>query len=231
LAVTPTVVKGRLHKARQQLRVQLANEIDRSFSRNYRKDTPKMVQVTVSDVVQKNLDASPTHPHRAVLLLDSAGQRVLPIWVGQFEGDAIAVALRNVSFGRPLTYNFMANVLKGMGAKLQEVQVSALRDETFFATVKIEVNGKVQETDARPSDAIALALTMGSPLYVAEEVMATALPVNSEKVAELKSGGGIDAIVEKIEAERAAVFAKRDELHAALHKAETELTAVSELRP
>jgi uncharacterized protein len=113
----------------------------------------------------------------------------------------------------------MANLLKATGAKLQQVQVSALRDDTFFATVKIEVNGKPHETDARPSDAIALALTMGSPLFVADDVLAGALPVDSEKLAELKSGGGIDAIVEKIEAERAAVFAKRDELHAELHQA------------
>jgi bifunctional DNase/RNase len=106
-----------------------------------------------------------------VVLLDKSEKRLLPIWIGPAEGMAMALNLLDVSFQRPVTYTFMANLLEASGVELEDVSISALTGETYIATVTLRFDETVREVDARPSDAINLALQMERPIYVDESVM------------------------------------------------------------
>lgn len=127
-----------------------------------------MISVTVADVAVPN----PESEHRVVVLLDEAGRRILPIWIGAYEASAIAMHLTPMEMPRPMTYNFMATLLEEAGVEIDSVTVSALVDDTFYATVRGTRGGSSFEVDARPSDAIALALRTDSPVFVTEEVIA-----------------------------------------------------------
>jgi hypothetical protein len=109
-----------------------------------------------------------------IVLFDESGRRALPIWVGPWEGQAIAMGLREFSTPRPMTYNFMAALLDAAGVNVESVQIASLKDETFYARVKLRNGKNVAEVDARPSDAVALALRAGTPMHVDDEVMARA---------------------------------------------------------
>ncbi len=173
LGISVVAVKGRLHKARKHLRERLSSlyaEIHPTLIERKR----EMIKVTIADVVKRERtgEQGPAITHYIVMLLDEAGQRVLPIWVGPWEGQAIAIGLREFSpVPRPMTFTFMANLLEAASVKVEEVRVQTLKDETFYAVVKLHSHGGAREADARPSDAIALALRTGSPIYVAEDVM------------------------------------------------------------
>jgi bifunctional DNase/RNase len=126
-----------------------------------------MIKVTIADVKQ---DIS-TGCGCLVILVDEAGYRLLPIMIGEFEARAIAIGLRKEPLPRPITYTFMANALETIGASVEEVCITR-RDEggTFYAVVRFRVGDTVQEVDARPSDAMALAVRTGSPIYATEEL-------------------------------------------------------------
>jgi bifunctional DNase/RNase len=109
--------------------------------------------------------------HYIVYLTDIEGRRILPIWVGLFEGHQIAQSLSEGETARPMTYHLMANLLNGLGAKVQEIRVEELKDNTFYAVIKAQNGDTVQELDARPSDAIALALHMEAPVFVSDTLM------------------------------------------------------------
>lgn len=106
-----------------------------------------------------------------VILSDLEGQRILPIWVGFFEANAIALQMENVTTPRPMTHDLLKNVIAGLNANVQKIVVNNLWDNTFYALVFIETNGETVAIDSRPSDAIALALRMKSPIFVEEEVI------------------------------------------------------------
>ncbi len=131
-----------------------------------------MVQVTIADVVKgkAELEGRPS-PLRIVVLHDQANHRALPIWVGPFEGDSIALGILQPSVPRPMTYNFIARILEAAGAKLEEVRIQTLKDDTYYAVAKLRRGDSVHEVDARPSDAIALAQRTGAPILVADEIM------------------------------------------------------------
>ena len=135
-----------------------------------------MRKVSVADVVKRERkdDDGKSSAWYIVVLHDEAGQRALPIWVGPWEGQAIAMGLREFRSPRPMTYNFMASLLSAAGVNLESVQIASLREETFYATVKLRNGQNVAEVDARPSDAVALALRTGTPIYVDDEVMTRA---------------------------------------------------------
>lgn len=109
-----------------------------------------------------------------VLLADDDLQRLLPIYVGPFEANAIATQLQGSEFPRPLTHDLMRTLVEELGYELSQVSITELRDSTFFAVLHLEGMGRTLELDARPSDAIALALRTRSPIFVADEVVATA---------------------------------------------------------
>jgi bifunctional DNase/RNase len=124
-----------------------------------------------------------------VILKDVNGTAVLPIWVGIYEANAIALEIEKVSTPRPMTHDLLKNLLLGLEANVRKVVVSDLRDDTFYALIWLERDGQVISIDSRPSDALALALRVDCPIYVEDEVLknskvsgATADKVNNEEL-------------------------------------------------
>jgi len=106
-----------------------------------------------------------------VILKDINGSAVLPIWVGIYEANAIALEIEKVATPRPMTHDLLRNLLLGMDTRVQKVVVNDLRDDTFYALIWLEKDGEVITVDSRPSDALALALRVDCPIYVEEEVL------------------------------------------------------------
>jgi bifunctional DNase/RNase len=108
-----------------------------------------------------------------VLLKDSDSETVLPIWVGVYEANAIALEIEKVSTPRPMTHDLLKNLLVGLETTVRKVVVTELKDDTFYAVIWLERGGEIISIDSRPSDALALALRMDCPIYVEEEVLKT----------------------------------------------------------
>jgi bifunctional DNase/RNase len=106
-----------------------------------------------------------------VLLKDLAEKEVVPIWIGFFEASAIATQLEQVQLSRPMTHDLMKNLLDTLGVTVVKIEVTELRENTFFAIIHLDMDGTHFAIDARPSDAIALALRTDVPIYVHEEVI------------------------------------------------------------
>lgn len=106
-----------------------------------------------------------------VVLKDVASDLVLPIWVGIFEANAIALELDKTTTPRPMTHDLLQNLARGLNAEVRKVVVSELKDDTFYAVIWMEQGGETVTLDARPSDAIALALRWDCPIYVQREVL------------------------------------------------------------
>src|SRR5689334_11050715 len=106
-----------------------------------------------------------------VVLKDVSSDVVLPIWVGVYEANAIALEIEKVTTPRPMTHDLIKNLMMSFDAHVHKVVVSELRDDTFFAVIWMEKEGKVISLDSRPSDALALALRLDCPIYVDEEVL------------------------------------------------------------
>ena len=109
-----------------------------------------------------------------VLLRDPLSEAVLPIWVGLYEANAIAMEVEKASAPRPLTHDLLKNLVHGLSAQVQRIVVTELRDDTFYAVIWMVQNGETVAVDARPSDALALALRSDCPIFVAEEVLLAA---------------------------------------------------------
>jgi uncharacterized protein len=107
------------------------------------------------------------------LLKEQAGNRILPIWVGAGEGDAIAMLLAGLRTARPSTFELTTQLLDVAKLKIDKVAVTALRDKTYYATMWVKIRGKIHEVDARPSDAVTLALRTKVPIFVTPEVLET----------------------------------------------------------
>ncbi len=120
--------------------------------------------------------------HRVIILKERLGRRFLPIWIGPFEADAITIELQGVEVPRPLTHDLLADIIETLGAQVSHVVVSDLRNDTFYALVILDRNGEPIEIDARPSDAIALAVRVDAPIFVAEHVMEQAGNVPDEDI-------------------------------------------------
>jgi bifunctional DNase/RNase len=108
-----------------------------------------------------------------VILKDVGGGSVLPIWVGIYEANAIALEIEKVTTPRPMTHDLLKNLLLGLETHVQKVVVSELRDDTFYALIWLEKNGEMMSIDSRPSDALALALRVDCPIFVEDEVLKT----------------------------------------------------------
>jgi hypothetical protein len=106
-----------------------------------------------------------------VLLKDVGSDTVLPIWVGVYEANAIALEIEKVSTPRPMTHDLIKNVLTGLDALVHKVVVTELKDDTFYAVIWLEKEGHVVSIDSRPSDALALALRVDCPIFVEDEVL------------------------------------------------------------
>lgn len=168
LAVSVVAIKGRLHRARKQLRVHLSTlytDINSSQNSQQQKRSKHMQQVTI-EAVRSHPD---TDQH--IVVLKDATERHVVIWIGKAEAMTIAEGLHGLSPQRPMTAHLMANVFKATGIQLAEARIETLKDEIFYAILKLRHNGKDYEIDARPSDALSLAVLLNCPIYVAEEVI------------------------------------------------------------
>jgi bifunctional DNase/RNase len=113
-----------------------------------------------------------------VVLKDVAGEGVLPIWVGVYEANAIALEIEKVTTPRPMTHDLIKNVLTGLDAQVKKVVVTELRDDTFFAVIWLEREGRIISVDSRPSDALAVALRLDCPIFVDDQVLKTSKVAN-----------------------------------------------------
>ena len=125
-----------------------------------------MVEVTI-DSIRVSLMSQ----HRVVILKDVDSDRYLPIWIGPCEADAITVTLQEMEVSRPLTHDLLKNVIGEMGGEVEQIVISDLRSDVFYARIIMAVGGKRLEIDSRPSDALALAVRLHVPVYIEEAVM------------------------------------------------------------
>jgi RNA polymerase sigma factor (sigma-70 family) len=176
-------VKARLHRARGRLRRLLAEELG-SSAPAARREEKEMIEVTVEDVIVRvpkggNVrwlgrgQGERPEGLRVFLLKEREGERVLPIWVGAPEGDMIALYLGGIVTPRPMSLTLMANVLELAGIPLERVVIHAIRDNIFYALLVLHIDGQRREADARPSDAVTLALHARAPIFVAPELFET----------------------------------------------------------
>jgi RNA polymerase sigma-70 factor (ECF subfamily) len=200
LGIEVGAVKTRLHKARAALKRQLWKvwKEDEMATQG----EGRLVEMRVADVRRKPAEGDTPLKH-IVVLEEVGGPRDLFIWVGQFEGTSIAFQLEKFQPKRPLTYAFTASVLEASGGRLREVQINRLAEETFYAIAVVEGPGGTRTIDARPSDALSLALTTGAPIRVEPAVLATAAaerPRESEEYRERREEmAGPAAIVAEAE--------------------------------
>ena len=122
----------------------------------------------------RGLMVDPSTNSPVVILKDPNSEAVLPIWVGLYEAQAIALEVEKSATPRPLTHDLLRNVVLGLNAHVQRVVVSELRGDTFYAVIWMEQDGEIVSIDARPSDALALALRSDCPIFVAQEVLEAA---------------------------------------------------------
>jgi len=132
----------------------------------------------------RGLIVDPSTNMPIVLLKDPQSEALLPIWVGIYEAQAIALEVEKAQAPRPLTHDLLKNLVHGLNAQVQRVVVTELKDDTFYAVIWMEQNGEVIAMDSRPSDALALALRADCPIFVDEDVLRAAkvLPSPAEQV-------------------------------------------------
>jgi hypothetical protein len=124
-----------------------------------------------------------------IILRDEEDKRSLPIWVGIFEANAIALELEKISTPRPMTHDLIKNILEAIDARVLKVMVTDLKENTFYAVLHLQVGGAEYTVDSRPSDAIALALRVAAPIYVDEDVVrkAKSLEVTTREAETVKA--------------------------------------------
>lgn len=129
----------------------------------------------------KGLMIDPVTNMPIVILKDKEGDRVLPIWVGVFEANAIALQIENIATPRPMTHDLLRNILSEIDADVQRIVVSELKENTFYAMIYLDRAGDLTAVDARPSDAIALALRTKAPIFVEDTVVESAKGLDLSK--------------------------------------------------
>ena len=191
-------VKTRLHKARGALRRRLWN--DWKEQTMVTQTDSHLAEMHVVDVRRQQTQDGQPEKH-VVILEEVGGPRRLLIWVGGFESEAIALSLRQVQAPRPITFTFMANALQALGARLREVRINRLAKEVFYAEAVVEGSNGAQVVDARPSDAINLALITGAPIRVDPAVIEAAeTPQAKEETPPLETMDGAAEIVADVTA-------------------------------
>jgi bifunctional DNase/RNase len=141
----------------------------------------------MSDMVEVVIDSirvSLMSQQRIVILREQNAERYLPIWIGVYEAESITIALQEVEVARPLTHDLMNNVFRQLDARIVKVEVVALRDDTFFGNIVVERDGQTLNIDARPSDALAVAVRAHVPILVARSVMDSAGIIPEEDIQE-----------------------------------------------
>ncbi|MDP9369521.1 MAG: bifunctional nuclease family protein [Chloroflexota bacterium] len=163
------------------------------------------------ETVVESIRVSLVTQHRVVILKEVHGERHLPIWIGAYEAEAIAMELQGVAAARPLPYDLMKAVIGDLGGKVDRILVTDLAQDVFYARIVVEQNGRSVEIDSRPSDAIALAVRAQVPILVEESVMdraGVALDGSDDAdEAPTSEGGSLEpATAERADDERLSVF-------------------------
>jgi uncharacterized protein len=136
------------------------------------------------EVVIDSIRVSLMSQQRIVILREKDTERYLPIWIGVYEAESITIALQEVEVARPLTHDLLANVINQLEARVLRVEVVALRDDTFYGNIVAEKDGNLLNIDARPSDALAIAVRAHVPILVARSVMDSAGIIPEEDIQE-----------------------------------------------
>lgn len=173
LGTTPGAVRVRLHRARASLRRELAPLAPAPIPKP-RKDE-EMIELKVDDVlvrVDPEDTSKPVAEQRIVLLKEKRGERSLPIWIGPAEGNMLASRLTGYEPPRPMSADLMLELLHVTGSRIERVAITSLQEQTFYASISIAVDDRTEELDARPSDAMNLAVRSGAPIFVDERVLA-----------------------------------------------------------
>jgi len=143
----------------------------------------------VKEVRVANLGLDRTNNTPVVILRESDGDRVLPIWIGPAEASAIAMELAGVKSSRPLTHDLLKQVIVGLGAELRKIVITAVKDSTYYAELHLYRGDQVIQIDARPSDSIALALRLQAPILTADELLQHTVIETTDTIGEGQAGG------------------------------------------
>jgi uncharacterized protein len=142
------------------------------------------MSVDMVEVVIDSIRVSLMSQQRIVILREVNSNRYLPIWIGVYEAEAITISLQEVEIIRPLTHDLLKNVFTSLNARIVRVEISALKDDTFFGNIVVEVDGHILDIDSRPSDALNLAVRAHVPIMVATSVLDSAGIIPEENLKE-----------------------------------------------
>lgn len=153
-----------------------------------------MIEVTIASI-----RVSLMSQNRIVELREEGGDRILPIWIGPFEAESITLQLQSVDVPRPLTHDLLKSVIETLGGEVLHILISGLEKSTYFARIVLDIDGDTVEIDSRPSDAIALAVRVNAPIYVAEDVMDQAglQPEEEVRLSDQEAQGGDQPVVDE----------------------------------
>ena len=164
-----------------------------------------MIEMTIDSI-----RVSLMNYQRVVILKEKMAERYLPIWIGPAEADAIAVKLQGVTVPRPLTHDLLHTVIDTLGATINSIIVSDLKNDTFYAKILLNVDGGQMEVDSRPSDALALAVRAEAPIYAEETVLDKAGIIldkeTGKPIPEEKEAGGKGKKVSEDEMKKLSAF-------------------------
>tara|TARA_B100000029_G_scaffold498873_1_gene568363 strand:- start:17552 stop:18127 length:576 start_codon:yes stop_codon:yes gene_type:complete len=164
-------------------------------------------ETTLNEVIIDSIRVGLRHYRRVVVLKQKDAERFLPIWIGADVADSIAFRLQEVSSPRPLTHDLLMSMVDSLGGEIKSVVINDLREDTFYALIKIEKDNEILEIDARSSDAIAMAVRASVPIYVADHVLETAAVVLDGEVSVSGNVTGVDsAPVSNEELEKLEIF-------------------------
>jgi bifunctional DNase/RNase len=160
----------------------------------------------VIELTIESIRVSLMNYQRVVILKEKEAERYLPIWIGPAEADAIAVRLQEVNIARPLTHDLLRTVIDTLGARVTSVVVNDLANDTFYARIVLDVNGRTLEIDSRPSDAIALAVRARVPIFAEDTVLERAGVLLNQQDDALERPAEARAKVNEDELERMSAF-------------------------
>jgi RNA polymerase sigma factor (sigma-70 family) len=185
LGISPAAVKSRLHQARSALAPRLAQVIETPSRPKPRAATRKVA--TMSNATdQRWVPSSATEirlahdedgqEHHIMVMSESGGDRKLPIWIGPAEATALALSLESTETPRPITYKLATGLVTAAGGRIKQIRITSLQQSVFYAIVVVDGADGEREVDARPSDAVNLALTANAPILIDSELFDTAFP-------------------------------------------------------
>jgi bifunctional DNase/RNase len=144
----------------------------------------------LTPMVIAGLTVDPLTNSPIVILKEIQGEKTLPIWIGLLEATAIASELEGIKFSRPMTHDLLRNIMSVVDVKVNRVEVCDLKNNTYFAIIHLTHGGKEMSIDARPSDALAISLRMGAPIFVSDEVIKKSAQIDLKAEPEDKSEQG-----------------------------------------